>query len=39
MDKETRIAKGVYVAVTALLTTVMLVGGIYLQSIPESFFA
>lgn len=30
MDRETKIAKGVYVAIMVLLTAVMLVGGIYL---------
>lgn len=39
MDRELKIANGIYIAVTVFLTTAMLVGAAYIHQIPESFFA
>lgn len=38
MDRETRVANRVYIAVVVFITTVMLVGSAYIHHMPESFF-
>lgn len=38
MDRELKLMNSVYIVVTVFISTLMLIGGAYVNSLPESFF-